>query len=430
MKHEDLLKNISEFVSKRKQEKPRVANYLAATVKNARIQRRMTLAQAVNNICSQSSWSKFENNYLNLPPEIIQSVCERMDLNYREIVNLNHLNNLPDCMEHYLFNHYKEIQEMYDFANNEMFLSRDALIKCIYYLAFKRFDELLETIKTLDNVKNTLSDYELIMLIFCTIEYYIQINHFLEAQKYLKIIELIPTNDIALNTLHQRQKFIIACHLRDYYILNKSYQKLSVMSSRMYPILNRYLDRIMYLEAYPSDESLEDLGKLEFEEYFSDYKNEIYYTRMLILIDLGRFHEVIKLIIENQWNEIRFACLLGYAIARISNENRNIEGLDSYYQKFYELFNNTHYSEMDNVHVEFIKYIKLVLDENTDIDNELNYLRNNLIPKLDIIQHRLYTFVYASRYTYLLGKRSKYKESHLFTYHNHHLLNDLHLQEF
>lgn len=423
----NLITNSQEFMNKRILERPKVTNFIAATVKNARIKNRLTLAQAVKNICSQSSWSKYENNYLTLPSEIVQSVCEGMGLNYQELLEVNRINNLPECVKFYMYEKVEEVKKMFEYTSDEMFLSRDALIRSIYYLMIRQYDKFVIEIQTLDNVKNTLSDYELLTLFICTIEYYIQINHFKEANKYLKVLSLLSTDDKTLMFIILQQKFIVSCNLRDYKTIHANYTDLVNATTSNYPIKKKILSKLLFLDAHPSEEAIEILDSM----YYDIDESVIlyyWYTRFCILLALGNLYEVIKQIISLDLKHIKFVSLLGYAISRLTSEDRNNKDLEIYKKKFEEIHLELEYEDCDEVHLDFMKYIRTIInDQENETDNELNLLRNYLIPKLKTTQHRIYSPIYASRYTTILGKKAKYKDAYLFSIDNCALINNLHL---
>lgn len=427
MKKLDLITNSQEFMSKRILEGPKVTNFLAATVKNARIKRRLTLAQAVKNICSQSSWSKYENNYLTLPSEIVESVCEGMGLNYQELLEVNRINNLPECVKFYMYDRIDEVRKMYEYTNDEMFLSRDALIRSIYYLMVRNYEKFVLEIETLDNVKNTLSDYELLTMFICTIEYYIQINHFKEANKYLKVVSLLSTDDRTLEFLILQQKFIVSCNLRDYKTIHANYTDLVNATTSNYPIKKKILSKLLFLDAHPSEEAIKILDSMYYDIDESLVLN-YWYTRLCILISLGDFYEAINKIISLELNHIKFVSLLGYAISRLTISDRNNKDLDIYKEKFEDKVLALKDQECDDIHKDFLEYIRIVIsDQENGTENELNLLKNFLIPKMKNVQHRVYSPIYASRYTTLLGKKAKYKDAYLFSIDNCALINNLHL---
>jgi hypothetical protein len=422
------LKNIWEFIQKRINEKPKVANFLASTVKNARLSKHLTLAQTVKDICSQSSWSKFENNYLSLPEDIVSAVCDGIGLNYGQLIEIDQTNNLPTLAKHYLYNRNEEIEKMFDNIDNELFLSRDALIKCCYYLLKEDFQNFVIEVENLDSVKNTLSDYELFIFLLFTIEYNIKTNSYLEADRYLNIIDILDNDDQILKSLYLQQKFIVACNLRNYKRIHLDYINLEKATSISYPIKNRVYMKLLFLEAYPTENNLLELENMEYDLPDYIFNDCYWYTRLIVLIELGRLYEVINLIIKLDLKHISFIGLLGYVINAISETDRHVDGLKEYIKHFNDLSKNIEYTKYDTVHLEFIKYIKIKINSK-NTDEEFLYLRNALVPKIKSCQHRFYTQIYASRYALLLGERSKYKEAYLFSINNYELLNDLHLHE-
>ena len=79
-------------------------NILATAFKSKRLQLNMTLSEATKDICSKAYLCKFENNQLMMDDKVVRVLCERVDLDYDRVKNLNHDNSLVQGVRMFLYN--------------------------------------------------------------------------------------------------------------------------------------------------------------------------------------------------------------------------------------------------------------------------------------------------------------------------------------
>ena len=83
------LKNIKDLIEKRKETGPvEESNYLSSVIKNRRIELKLTLSDTTQDICSEAFLSKVERNLMNPINERVEMLCERLDLDYQTLINL------------------------------------------------------------------------------------------------------------------------------------------------------------------------------------------------------------------------------------------------------------------------------------------------------------------------------------------------------
>ena len=88
------LKNIVETIEKRNEHGPILeTNYLSSVIKSRRIELKLTLAEVTENICSEAFLSKVERNLMNPINDRVELLCERLDLDYNSLINLE--SNVP-----------------------------------------------------------------------------------------------------------------------------------------------------------------------------------------------------------------------------------------------------------------------------------------------------------------------------------------------
>lgn len=394
-------------------------NILATTLKHKRKKLHMTLKELTDGICSISYVSKIENNKLVPDMHIMKMLCEKVNIDYDDLISNDQTLDLEKCIKCYFYHQYEEIEEAYHNLHDKYFFARNSLLKLIYYLTVRKFEEALKEIKGLEEVKNTLSTYELLLLMICNIEYNILTYQFKAARRYIKVIQNVEIDDQILKNFYLQQKFIVAINLRDYHKIHEYYKQIKLVD---FPFKNLFNIKLLYIEAFAeNDDALNALNDVKYDYLPEEYYEEFYYSKCLIYIKLRRYTEAIDLILDNNLTNIRFICLFAYCLKVLKELNRNVEEIDKYSHNFMDYYQKMEYDKYDSIHLGFIKLMKMELD-NESSDNLLDYLKNYLVIEEDNYQHRLYSYYYAFKYVTILGKNSRYKDAFLFMYKNPELI--------
>jgi hypothetical protein len=417
------LKNLAHFFEKRMNEEKHIVYYVhAATLKNERRRLDMTLEEVTSNICSKSYASKIENNLLAPDPNIIRLLFEKVNINYDKLMSMEVTNNLSQCMKYYLYRQKDKIKEVYLNVTTEFFIARDSLIKLLYLLTTKQFNEFSYEVESLDEIKSSLNDYELLMLMFCTIEFYILNHQFIDADKYLNIIKNMPFDDAILKALFYEQRFIVACNLHQLVKIYRYYEDIRNEYKLGYPMKQQFYTKILFLEAFCDNyETLQEFENMLNDYIPEEYRDDFYYSQCITLLKMHNFEEAIKCIINNNFCEPRFIALLGYCVKTLQEQNREIIDLDQYLSIFMERYKSMEYDGNDTIHLNFIKLMNMEIN-NVKQYEIFDYLKNYLVVNLSMYQHRFYSIYYSIKYLSMLGNHSRYKEAYNFSKSDPNLL--------
>lgn len=417
------LKNIAEFFAKRIKEDRHVIHCVhAATLKNERIRSNLTLEDITAGICSKSYLSKIENNLLSPDPCVMRLLFERVNIDYDKLLLYDRIIDLSECMNYYLYQQNDKIEMIYQSLDNDFFIARDSLIKILYYLTKHNFQAFAQEISYLDDVKSSLNDYELLMLMFCTIEFYILNYQFNNANKYLDIIRSMPIEDNTLRSLFYQQRLIAACNLHNYVYIYKYYEKLRNEFQLGYPVKQQFYIKLLFLEAFSDNfDTLKELENMENDYIPEEYHDDYYYSKCLIMIKSGKYQDVIELLLKKKLFSPAFIALYSYCLKALKGLDRYIDELKTYEEQFFTLNKSMHYDENDAIHLSFIKLMIMYL-RNTKEYEIFDYMKNYLIINLPLYQHRFYSLYYANSYYHLLGRHSRYKDAYNFYLQNADLL--------
>jgi len=418
------LTNIQSLIEKRKlEEKHVVYSMHSATLKNERLKANLTLNDITEGICSKSYLSKIENNLLSPDEFVMKKLFERVNINYDKLLKVNTYGNLQDLLNYYLYFQFDKIEEAYEQLNNEYFIIRESLIKLIYYLSSNKLKEFSNELVFIDEIKSSLSDYELIVLMFCTIEYYILGYQYINARKYLNIIEKVVVDDEIIRTLFDFQHFIVGCNTNDHGLTIKYYELLN--NNNYYPMTRKYRNKLMYTYTIMKNEdALKILNDMEMDLIIDEHINEYYYAKCIVYSKLYDFESMVKLIIKHNLNTHRFVALLGYGVSCLYKLDRNIENINIYRKAFFEYFKSLDVEYTNVIHYNFIKLMAMEIKKMSNFEI-IEYLKNYLNIKNLTYQHHIYTKYYKCKLYKLLGEVSRYKEIFLFIQDDFNSFHDL-----
>lgn len=424
-----LLKNIEEFIErKHRAENQNPSSMYSATLKNKRLEMNMTLGDLTEGICSKSYVSKIENNLLVPDEYVMRLLFEKVDINYTDLVKSDCKNVLPDCVLYFLYHKYEAIDQVYQQLDDTYFIARNAIVKLFYYLSHQMHEQFITVVKQINEVKNTLEDDEFLTWMFCIVEYYIQTNQFRLAKKYLKILQDIKMHPSPLKSLFIQQRFIVACHLRDYVYAQKFYQKLRDLYIINYPYKRQFYEKLMFLETfYQEYNTLEELNHMAMDIIPEEYEQDFWYIKTIVLVKSNNYIAAIETMMDNELHDARYLALFGYCLKMLLAMPRRIPELKKYHDHFKMLHEKASLQEIETIHMHFIQL--MVLEINKAERHEIfDYLKNFILIHMANYQHRFYTKYYKDKYIELLGENSRYKEAYLFAL-SHPELSKKHLKK-
>ena len=180
------LKNIKDLIEKRKETGPvEESNYLSSVIKNRRIELKLTLSDTTQDICSEAFLSKVERNLMNPINERVEMLCERLDLDYQTLINLESNDRIEKMINFFMNDDYASIINIEDETLKGVFIAQDEIIKCYKYFINKDFKNLHLSIINIDNVKECLSDIELFALLLILFETYFDTRQYSQAKEYM-----------------------------------------------------------------------------------------------------------------------------------------------------------------------------------------------------------------------------------------------------
>lgn len=405
------LKKVKESVQKRIENGPiKGTSYIPAIMKTRRLELKMTLHDETKGICSEALLSKIERNLVDVKNEKVHLLCERLNLDYYTLINLEATDRIEKMLYMYFDEEYDDILQIEDKICDGVYIAQDELIKAYKYLILKDYKALYNCILGLDTVKECLSDLEFFALLLIVFEYNFTSCQFGRAEEYIKLLEKLNINDKKCNLFVKERLFALSCK-RDTNLA--SYLFAELRKEPYYSISKQFLFSIYFIQTLDQENSYEHLLQMGKDYIPKRHEEEYMYTKALILTKLGRYLEAMDVIYNYNSPSVRFASLYSYNLCMYSMNKVTKEEIREFRTKLLDLMKNCVQTTTDTYHVAFIRLMQYEIDK-TEEEIICNYIKNSLLKELNEFSHPLYDSYIYNRYSLLLGKLGRYKDSYTF----------------
>lgn len=407
------LKNIIETLEKRQEQGAiEESNYLSAVLKNRRLELKMTLAETTEDICSEALLSKVERNLMNPRNVRVEMLCERLNLDYFKLINLETNDRIEKLLYLYFDQKYEEILKIEDKICDGVFIAQDEIIKSYKHLINKDYKQLHYCILSLDTVKDCLSDIELFSLLLIIFEYDLNTLQYRKAMEYINMLEKYYSHNKKYELYIKEKKFILNCKMENNNVdyLFEDLRKYF----HLYSITKQFGLILYYQETLDNEYAYNYLLNMGKDFIPNIYKEEYNYALILLLTKLNRHVEAMKLIIETNYNTVRFVTLYAYNLFMFSCDFETLGNeYKGYKNKLVSLIKLCNQSSGDTYHIAFLKLMQYEI-EKSSLDTICNFIKNNLLKELKDFSYPIYDEYINDRYCLLLGKLSRYKDAYLF----------------
>ncbi len=411
-----LLTDYEKFVENRQNSNQQyVYSPFASTFKNARLSQRKTLFAVVGKTCSLSYISKYENNLITPDESVLRVLFDNVGIDYELLCSSNMSDAIPSIIKAYLRYDIAALEEYYIKSQTPFFIAQNALASLFYYLIKKQFTRCSEEIERIDNVKTTLNDYQLLVLGTATVEFFILTNRFKEARRILNIQKSIFKDNHDIKTLYLEQRFFVSITLKDNLNILENYSELQ-KTYNTYPIRKQIRNKIYFLETCWKEEfAYQEIIAMNSEYIPEECYHDYLYSKYLIML---RRHEYELLINDFHLVNIKSISLLAlYSYAILKLINLNHPHLTKKYQEeklnLEREFNKIIFERFYEQEYLFIKLVIMQINKISTLDI-CDYMKANIVPKIEASQHRFYTEYYVNTYLNILKQLARYKEALIF----------------
>ncbi len=357
------LKSLKKFIKKREKNKISNASWIGTELKKKRIEKDKTLKEATNGKMSISYLSKLENGKINVNEEYIYELLETMEINedlgkyyklYNEI--------LIDIPKYYLEKDNNKINQIYKLIINVENFDFE-LIKMIIDCYNNEFSKIEFRINKLNNIKETMSEYELkIFFVFLQV-YFIKINETHNALEMVKLINSLDIADSYLKIIFNMNILKITYLMRreSYYKIQYDKVKDLLIKFNLYDILKKVNEEYVLEMCKIGQNILAD-------NYFKNAADKFNLNYIKYQFYSKKYDEIKSVFHENEYLKNDINMLIIYL--RTLYMTNDLEKIKLELQV---LDLNQYINPVDKIFLDFL--YKITLDEHIDyIKNELIFL--------------------------------------------------------
>lgn len=402
-----MIAKLSKFVQSLEGSKKYNKYFLyAQIIRNERAKRKLTLAEMAKGICSVSYLCKFEKNDIIADEAYIRAIFEKVNLDF-DLVGRNILvDGVKNALRAYLANDLESIEILYNSIDDSIFNAQNNLIKCFYYLTKQNYVEFKDTIKTIDNIKDTLLLDDVGVFFFLVVQYYIDTRQYREARTILRETEHLKYDIPELNWLILEQNFNVGFELRNQQKLFCFYDEIAKTNHIAYPNIRKTFSRAKILYSISERNYKKALNEFELLNYKTipeNYHLDLKYWQLATYLRGEDYIRVFDEINDNKlYLEPKFLCLFLLSAFYIKDDN--------YVSVACEVAENYSLDEVNRHDKAFIKFMLLYL--NGKYKHEyVEFLKEKILPTRKKFTHFIYSPIYLEMYVDYLRQASRYKEA-------------------
>ena len=393
---------------------------IGAIFKYKRNEKHLTLTELCEGICCVAYQSRVERNvYESLNNKIIPLLCEKLDINYEEMLIGTSIEELKQGLHEFMRLDMDALKKRYMKCNQNYYFSTNNLIVCMYQLLMKNYKNLHDYIAKLDFLKSTMNVLELSCLFLIMIYYYIETYQYQKASDYIDYTYALGAQNIDLLILLQECKTILTCKMYSKYknnnhdIVKHEYEEMRKYYVYAYPYCKQNSLLLTYLETLKAEDALNIIKQYE-NDVLMLKDEQFYYTHSLILVKCGKYKECIDLIDSLDKVNHKFVCLYACSLKEIikhHSKQYETSEIEAMKQKLKQYLHEVKIENEDTIHIAFIKLMELELDNSSDLI-VFNHIKNEMLPLFDSFYVSFYFEYCLEKMFDLIGKLAKYKEAY------------------
>lgn len=375
---------------------------LAKFLKRRRIELGYTLEEASEGICSTSYLSKIENCQVEVDDNYYSMLFERLNLEYNAVVENRMVPVYPDLIKAYLMNDIEYITtSVNDLVNKNTYCETEIeLLVIIYNLTTGHYEEVKESIRKLELVKNTLSLDELVLLSFLNVAYFYKTYDLENVSKNLNVILESSQSDEVVH-------FAVMDLALDYYFtighkatFAKMYQEfLSSSFSKAFKRVDliHSLQNLVFLgcEGNNVEKEFALLKNITEKDDMPVYN---YYYAMY-LIEAGNAEKA-YLILREEKATNKILSLMAAATIKQYNVKQSLE--------FVQILRTFDFKE-SSPYYDFLEYVRLKF-ERYDINQLHAFLKNEVLPRQSVYNNQYLKDIELVEYQKIAYDIGRYKE--------------------
>lgn len=377
-----------------------ITRKISQAIKHRRLQKNMTLEAIAKGICSLSYLSKIENMIISAHSSYLEAICERLDINFEELVKQHKQKDLNEVLQWYLYEYNDKLENLVNVLDNPYYNAYDGLVKIVYYLHKSEFSKVEEEITLINNVKSTLTSLEMNIFTLLVTEYYIKTNQFKKIEEKLPIILSLSKLASSFQSLYYEQLFIVGYHLNVRFLCEYCYNLLRDGRFNHYPFSRLFRLQMMMLEIQSRDKynwAILDLENLCLDHTLTPLHKDIVYFQALIFLNDNQVLKAYELLSKQDALCGRDFALLIYCayLGEFLSKEEIIARVREY-----------QFGKYETMHKKFVHYLIFKIDGTPRVELA-QLLKYHLLPTNNNSPFPLYSRIYLDELL-RLGLRTSY----------------------
>lgn len=389
-------------------------NSYAQLLKRKRNEKRRTLEELAYGICSPSYLSKIENANVEVDEQYYQLLFEKLDIPYDNIIANRNSQIFQETIKKYLLFQYNDIQTIInDAVGLNTYCETELELLLLFSNIIRGFYEEAKLLLTkLEELRNSLTNIELLFFVYLTALYFYRTNQFERAYQHIIVLcEIKYDDEIFKYAVYDLAVEVFYTH--GVYALFYQYYHQITIGESSFLIAKRVLNHRMkalvlnakYLNTIVIDEmeSIKTLLNLEDGEQAEKY----YYYLCCCYYETDQFLKVIEY--GANATSARINALIASAINRIGDIKTAFKYLDTIKKFPYTIY--------ESVYAKHVEYIRRKFEQ-YHYTHLMSLLKNDLLVNQNEQHHDFFYKIEMFELAALGYEMGRYKETLRYTINN------------
>lgn len=369
-------------------------NTFSQVLKRKRLEKKRTLEELAQGICSPSYLSKIENAIVKVDEYYYQLLFEKLDIPFEDMKKERDSNLFQNLIRNYLINNKSEIEAIVN-RTIKMDLYCETEIELIVLFSNiiqGSYDEAKILINKIEDIRNSLTNKELLFFVFSTTLYFYKTNQSDRARQQAQVLVEINYDDIFYVIGNYPYFYRFWFHLQqiDPTILGKRFihhklQQAVLNSKKNYePAITELENERINIDSFDG-EQLED-----------------YYFYLGCAYFLGKKYEKVLEFIYFNPMSARIIALIASALDRLDNTKLALE--------YFEIISKFTFSKYEPVFCYHVEYVRQKF-EKYGYQRLMAYIKNVIFPAQKKFHHEFFFQIELQNFLELGYSMGRYKDT-------------------
>ncbi len=382
-------------------------NTFSQVLKRKRLEKKRTLEELAQGICSPSYLSKIENAIVKVDEYYYQLLFEKLDIPFEDMKKERDSNLFQNLIRNYLINNKSEIEAIVN-RTIKMDLYCETEIELIVLFSNiiqGSYDEAKILINKIEDIRNSLTNKELLFFVFSTTLYFYKTNQSDRARQQAQVLVEINYDDMFLKAAVYDLAADIFYVIGNYPYFYRFWFHLQQIDPTI--LGKRFIHHKLQQAVLNSKKNYEPaITELENEriniDSFDGEQLEDYYFYLGCAYFLGKKYEKILEFIYFNPMSARIIALIASALDRLDNTKLALE--------YFEIISKFTFSKYEPVFCYHVEYVRQKF-EKYGYQRLMAYIKNVIFPAQKKFHHEFFFQIELQNFLELGYSMGRYKDT-------------------